>query len=92
MCYILSIFQIQQSLYAIKRVNFFYFIYLRERIVGEYSQLSSLTVANKRKLYLWARERDTPQYLIFNGALKEERKIQTHLVFTTKDLRLKSNE
>ena len=52
----------------------------------------SLTVANKRKLYLWAREGDTQQYLIFKGALKEERKIQTHLVFTTKDLRLKSSE
>ena len=92
MCYILSIFQIQQSLYAITRVIFFYFIYLRERIAREYSQLLSLTVANKRKLYLWAREGDTQQYLIFNGALKEERKIQTHLVFTTKDLRFKSSE
>ena len=92
MCYILSIFQIQQSLYAITRVIFFYFIYLRERIAREYSQLLSLTVANKRKLYLWAREGDTQQYLIFKGALKEERKIQTHLVFTTKDLRLKSSE
>ena len=86
MCYILSIFQIQQSLSAIKRVIFFYFIYLRERIAREYSQLLSLTVANKRKLYLWARERDTQQYFIFNGALKEERKIPTHLVFTAKDL------
>ena len=66
---------------------FFYFIYLRERIAGEYSQLSSLTVANKRKLYLWAREGDTQQYFIFNGALKVERKIPTHLVFTTKGLR-----
>ena len=66
---------------------FFYFIYLRERIAGEYSQLSSLTVANKRKLYLWAREGDTQQYFIFNGALKEERKIPTHLVFPTKGLR-----
>ena len=93
MCYILSIFQIQQSLSAIKRVIFFfYFIYLRERIAREYSQLLSLTVANKRQLYLWAREGDTQQYFIFNGALKEERKIQTHLVFTTKDLRLKSSE
>ena len=72
--------------------HFFYFIYLRERIAREYSQLSSLTVANKRQLYLWAREGDTQQYFIFNGALKEERKIQTHLVFTTKDLRLKSSE
>ena len=84
----LSIFQIQQSLYAIKRVIFFfYFIYLREGIARQYSQLSSLTVANERKLYLWARERDTPQYLIFNGALKEKRKTPTHLVFTAKDLR-----
>ena len=87
MCYILSIFQIQQSLNAIKRVIFFYFIYLRERIAGEYSQLSSPIVANKRKLYLWAREGDTQQYFIFNGALKEERKIPTHLVSTTKGLR-----
>ena len=44
-------------------------------------------VANKRQLYLWAREGDTQQYFIFNGALKEERKIPTHLVFTTKGLR-----
>ena len=65
---------------------FFYFIYLRERIARGYSQLSSLTVANKRKLYLWAREGDTQQYFIFNGALKEERKTPTRLVFTTKDL------
>ena len=65
---------------------FFYFIYLRERIAGEYSQLSSLTLANKRKLYLWAREGDTQQYFIFNGALKEKRKTPTRLVFTTKDL------
>ena len=87
MCYILSIFQIQQSLNAIKRVIFFNFIYLRERIAREYSQLSSLTVANKRKLYFWAREGDTQQYFIFNGALKEKRKTPTHLVFTAKDLR-----
>ena len=87
MCVILSIFQIQQSLNAIKRVIFFYFIYLRERIAREYSQLSSLTVANKRQLYFWAREGDTQQYFIFNGALKEKRKTPTHLVFTAKDLR-----
>ena len=66
---------------------FFLLYLLRERIAGEYSQLSSLTVANKRKLYLWAREGDTQQYFIFNGALKEERKIPTHLVFTTKSFR-----
>ena len=64
---------------------FFYFIYLRERIAGEYSQLSSLTVANKRKLYLWAREGDTQQYFIFNGALKEERKTQ-HALFSLRKI------
>ena len=67
--------------------HFFYFIYLRERMAREYSQLSSLTVANKRQLYLWAREGDTQQYFTFNGALKEKRKTPTHLVFTAKDLR-----
>ena len=65
---------------------FFYFIYFRERIAREYSQLSSLTVANKRQLYLWGREGDTLQYFIFNGSLKEK-KTPTHLVFTTKDPR-----
>ena len=71
------------------RGSYFFFTLstLRERIARGYSQLLSLTVANKRQLYLWAREGDTQQYFIFNGALKEKRKKPTHLVFTAKDLR-----
>ena len=84
MCYILSIFQIQQSLYAIKRVIFFFLLYLLKR--KDSKRVQPTLVANKRQLYLWAREGDTQQYFIFNSALKEKRKTPTRLVFTTKDL------
>ena len=84
MCYVLSIFQIQQSLYAIKRVIFF-LLYLLKR--KDSKRVQPTLVANKRQLYLWAREGDTQQYFIFNGALKGKRKTPTHLVFTAKDLR-----
>ena len=67
----------------------FFLLYLLKRKDSRRVQptLVAYCPANKRKLYLWAREGDTQQYFIFNGALKEERKIPTHLVFTTKGLR-----